>query len=487
MLTVNREVPNRIRRGRLRHFQRHCLHNPVSLTSKIVKYSAAQAEQDALAHLKHHRSIITERWCTAMRAADVKRVAIISGELAHRPGDDVGLPHHANPWFCQFVPVSDARSAAIILDQEGQVQLVWLALSDHWHAPRHPTGDEPWMQDLTYVPIDNAARFESTIADCDLVVDATWAYAESSLKDQMNPMEAQLTFSRAIKTPYEIAATYAACVKAWDGHRAAVSIWEKGGSEFQAMCAFVEATGQEESSLPYWPIVATGTRCAILHADIRGRGKSDQRSFLIDAGASSLGYVSDITRTHADPHTPGGDVVEAVKRVHADVMEQVTAKGDFASLQLRALHCISQEAVNLGMWKGSAEDAYHAGFAGALMPHGLGHLLGLLTHDVGGHMAGPDGRSKAPPVEAPKLRTTRELKVGTMLTVEPGIYIVPALLKKFEDAEYRDQVNWDRVAEIAPYGGARHEDDVLVTEGAACNISRLAELGEKLPRTVLAS
>ncbi|KAF8691564.1 hypothetical protein HU200_040715 [Digitaria exilis] len=109
------------------------------------------------------------------------------------------------------------------------------------------------------------------------------------------------------------------------------------------------------------------------------------------------------------------------------------------------------------------------------MPHGLGHLLGIDTHDPGGYPEGLE-RPKEPGLSS--LRTTRELKEGMVITVEPGCYFIDTLLTKVRnDPSSSKFFNWQEVEKYRSFGGVRIESDVHLV----CDSSRMQE-PHKLPR-----
>src|SRR5690606_320336 len=101
---------------------------------------------------------------------------------------------------------------------------------------------------------------------------------------------------------------------------------------------------------------------------------------------------------------------------------------DFVALNERAHRLLAALLREQGLVKCSAEQAYDDGITTAFLPHGLGHLLGLQVHDVGGHQVGPDGETRPPPERHPFLRLTRVLEPGFVVTIEPGLYFIPTLL-----------------------------------------------------------
>ena len=122
----------------------------------------------------------------------------------------------------------------------------------------------------------------------------------------------------------------------------------------------------------------------------------------------------------------------------------------------------------------SAEEAVANNITATFFPHGLGHLLGLQVHDIGGHQQNIAGDTKAPPAEHPFLRLTRTLEAGYCVTIEPGMYFIDLLMDWLRATEHGKAVNWNRVSELKHFGGIRIEDDVIVTEFGYQNLSRQA-------------
>jgi len=103
-----------------------------------------------------------------------------------------------------------------------------------------------------------------------------------------------------------------------------------------------------------------------------------------------------------------------------------------------------------------------AAVGGVLMPHGLGHLMGIDTHDVGGK---PPGTLRDTRAGFSALRLTRKLEMGMVLTVEPGIYFIAHCLQRAKETpEISRFFVWDKIARFEEFGGVRLEDNVMVTE-----------------------
>ena len=122
----------------------------------------------------------------------------------------------------------------------------------------------------------------------------------------------------------------------------------------------------------------------------------------------------------------------------------------------------------------SADAAYELGLSRTFMPHGLGHLLGVQTHDVGGWQTRPEGGETPPPDAHATLRLTRTIEPGMVFTIEPGLYFIPMLLSRLRTEASAREVNWPKVEAMTPCGGARIEDNVLVLEDGVRNLTREA-------------
>jgi Xaa-Pro dipeptidase len=107
-------------------------------------------------------------------------------------------------------------------------------------------------------------------------------------------------------------------------------------------------------------------------------------------------------------------------------------------------------------------------------PHGIGHLLGLQVHDVGGVLGDSQGHERKRPEGHPHLRLTRILEPGVVVTVEPGIYLIDSLLAAAHADQRRAHIDWEVVEELKPFGGVRIEDNVVTTASKPENMTRQA-------------
>ncbi len=257
------------------------------------------------------------------------------------------------------------------------------------------------------------------------------------------------------------------------GHMAGIRKARSGMSE-RALQVEIEVeffrAGAERTA--YGSIVGGGPNAATLHFAPTAREFQTGELILVDAGAEVGGYASDVTRTY-----PVGTRFEGLQRnlyalvlgVQERAIAGVRPGVEYKDLHLTASLEIAQGLVDLGLMRGDAEDLVERDAQALFFPHGLGHMLGLATHDAGGCL---EGRL---PSDRPTLRYLRAdlpLQPGYVVTIEPGIYFIRALLEDADLRErYRTDVDWDRVDTLLDFGGIRIEDDVLVGEAEAETLS----------------
>ena len=126
---------------------------------------------------------------------------------------------------------------------------------------------------------------------------------------------------------------------------------------------------------------------------------------------------------------------------------------------------VSRLLKEAGVVKASAEEIDQQGISRIFYPHGLGHSLGLQTHDVG-------CLTTKPKAENPFLRNTSKIEDGQVFTIEPGLYFIDTLLAPLKNDPRGKLVDWNLVEQLSPLGGIRIEDDVLVTGETTRNFSR---------------
>lgn len=222
-----------------------------------------------------------------------------------------------------------------------------------------------------------------------------------------------------------------------------------------------------------------------LHNHLHDKIIEPGKLMVIDAGAeSNVHYASDFTRTYPT----SGKFTAKQREIYQIVCDcnefafSMTRPGiSYREVHLKTMHLMLEELRALDIVRGDVQDMVEAGIAGLFMPHGLGHNMGLDVHDMedyGENYVGyDDDQSRSPQLGLGSLRMARKLVPGNVITDEPGIYFIPALIEKWK-SEKTDQgfVNYSKLESYYNFGGIRLEDDVLVTADGARRLGK-----ERLP------
>jgi len=193
---------------------------------------------------------------------------------------------------------------------------------------------------------------------------------------------------------------------------------------------------------------------------------------LCDMGSEFFCYASDITNSFPANGTFTTDqrlIFEVVAAMQSAVLEAMGPGVHWAEMHTLSYRVLCERLRDAELLVGDLEAMKDANVGAVFMPHGLGHLMGIDTHDVGGYpeAAARDGREgfKA-------LRAQRKLEPGMVITVEPGIYFMPYVLKRAKaDPKLSPFFNWNRIEDFTSFGGVRLEDNVLITEGGIENLT----------------
>lgn len=221
----------------------------------------------------------------------------------------------------------------------------------------------------------------------------------------------------------------------------------------------------------YGTIVGSGPNAAVLHFEPSTRAACAGEFVLIDAGAEIDRYMADVTRTYAvgTPSAFQKDLFQVVLAAEERTVAKCVPGAEWKALHLACAVDLVAGLVAMGVMRGAPESLVEQEAHTLFFPHGLGHMVGLGVRDGSGLQP---GRAKDP---RPSLRTLRmdlPLAAGYVVTVEPGLYFIPALLNDPARREqFRDCVNWPLAEQHLALGGVRLEDNVLVTAGAPENLT----------------
>jgi Xaa-Pro dipeptidase len=239
----------------------------------------------------------------------------------------------------------------------------------------------------------------------------------------------------------------------------------------------------------YHCICAGGPDSAVLHYGHQGapndRVLEDGDLFLDDSGAEYHGYASDVTCSYPVNGRFTADqrmVYEAVLAANRAVQAAMKPGVPWPDMHRLAERTIARHLLAGGLLRGGIEDLMAAYVPSLFMPHGLGHLMGLDVHDPGGY---PEGvvRSEEPGLRS--LRCGRRLEAGMVITVEPGLYFIDAVLDPaLRDPRYAPFLVPEAIARFRGMGGVRIEDDVVVTATGADNLTDVPRTVDEIERAM---
>ena len=290
---------------------------------------------------------------------------------------------------------------------------------------------------------------------------------------------------REIKSAEEVAEMEAALSITATMHVAAMQASRPGVVEHQVVGIMEGIMRRHDLQLAYPSIFSR--RGEVLHNHAHDNVLQKGDLVLNDTGCTSAGgYASDITRTFP----VGGRFNQQQRELYNIVLDMQLSAIDAIKPGVRYLdvHKLAARVMvegmsELGFFHGPVEEIVESGAYAIAFPHGLGHQIGMDVHDMEGlgeDLVGyDDSVQRSALFGMGYLRLGKALKAGMVLTVEPGIYFIPALIAAWQaEGRHSQYINYARFAEMTGFGGIRIEDNVLVTDSG----SRV--LGEPIPKTV---
>jgi Xaa-Pro aminopeptidase len=290
---------------------------------------------------------------------------------------------------------------------------------------------------------------------------------------------------KEVKEPREIAEIEKAVDIAWLMHTTAMKMAKPGMNE-REIAGTIEGIALAHGGPVSFPIILS-INGQTLHNHYHGNNLTEGRMLVVDTGTETETlYSSDITRT-----TPVGgrfnqrqkEIYEIVLKAEVESINAIKPGLEYRDMHMLAARIITQGLKEIGLMKGDVDAAVEAGAHTLFFPHGLGHMMGMDVHDMEGlgenHVGYDAHTQRSSQFGTAYLRLGKRLKPGFVLTNEPGIYFIPALIDKFRsEGKFLDFVNYDMVESYKDFGGIRIEDDILVTE------SGFRILGKPIPKTI---
>lgn len=428
-------------------------------------------------HYQQHISELNRRVADVLQREQLAGLVIHSGQPHRQFLDDMNYPFKVNPHFKAWLPVIDNPNCWLLVNGVDKPTLIFFRPVDFWHK----VADLPdifWTECFNIKFLEKADQVAPFLpADIE-----RWAYigehidVADVLGFKLRNPEAVMNYMhyhRATKTAYELVCMRRANQIAVQGHKAAKTAFYNGASEFEIQQSYLAAIGQGEEEVPYNSIIALNENAAILHyTALEHQSPIQRHSFLIDAGASYFGYAADITRTYAFSKNRFDELIVAMDKLQLELVDMLRPGASFTDIHIANHQKVAQVLIDFEFALGDPQDLIAHGITSVFFPHGLGHMLGLQVHDMGGYLHDERGTHIAPPEAHPFLRCTRTLEANHVVTIEPGLYIIDSLLAEIKADQRHQLVNWQTVDAFRPFGGIRIEDNVVVHQDRNENMTR---------------
>lgn len=310
-------------------------------------------------------------------------------------------------------------------------------------------------------------RFDNQIQIMDLLgIHPSQQKAAASLK-----LIAAVVKMRTTKTEEEIAELERATEIGYEMHTTAMRLCRPGITE-QYIGGMVDGIANAYGCMVSFQTIAT-QHGEVMHGNPSPAKLEAGRLMLVDAGAeTNENYCSDNTRT-----TPVSgvftqkqkDIYNIVVECHDHVLEVAKPGVKWWDVHFAVCRIITERLQQLGLMKGDVEESLKAGAHAMFLPHGLGHSMGMDVHDMEGlgqvYVGFDDEVRPSTQFGTNALRFGRRLQKGFVVTDEPGIYFIPALIDDWKKNGTNAQfLNFDKIDEYRDFGGIRIEDDVLITD-----------------------
>ncbi len=296
-------------------------------------------------------------------------------------------------------------------------------------------------------------------------------YVDNDLSDLLH---VQLDHVRRAKDGLELDLLQRSALATRLGYQAITKFIAVGVTEREIQNEFEYAIAKAGASgLGYPTIVGSGPNSGVLHFAPTDRIVKDGDCVLVDAGAEFDSYVTDVTRTFAGNGKFSQDqqwLYNSVKQSLEKSIEACQVGVEWVDIHRIAAASLASSLLEGDLLKCSPEEAIESGAIGLFFPHGIGHMVGLGVRDAGGPLPGRKGLRK---VADTAIRMDLPLGAGYVVTIEPGVYFIPALLNDpAKRAKFDGQVCWEAVESWIGTGGIRLEDNILITETGPINLTQ---------------
>lgn len=434
-------------------------------------------------HIPFSAATYIERRQTLISKMQSGQVLLIANDESSINFADNWNPYRQDSTFLYYGALSMPDIAMIIDIDEGKTMLFGDDVTIDmviW------TGPQPTMKELgSKVGIDEVYPYADLKKHLRNEIHHLPPYRASqelkirSLTDQ-NSLEASVPLMKAIisqrniKTTEEVVEIEKAVALSKGMHAEVIKHIRPGINEYELVSIASKFAFAHNAKWAFPPILTKNGHT--LHNHYHGHTIEDGDLVLVDSGIEiASGYCGDITRT-----TPASgefsaeqkEIYDLVHLMYQEAINRSNAGTRNIDVHLATAKVLVEGLKSIGLMKGDTEEAVAAGAHAMFFQHGLGHVMGLDVHDMenfGEQLVGySDSLQKSTQFGLKSLRLGKELEIGNVITIEPGIYFIPELIDKFQaEGKFSSFINYEMLNKKRNLGGIRIEDDFLITDSGA--------------------
>jgi len=401
---------------------------------------------------------------------------------------DNPFPFRQDSSFLYYFGIQQPKLAAIIdVDQEDTIvygdelnidEIVWMGIQETIKAKAEKSGVEKTKSFAQLA--EDLKKAKSTgreihilppyQAENKITLSKLLQVEISALKPSVELIKA-IVAQREIKEEQEVIQIENTVETSNKMHLLAMQIAKPGMKEYELVSAIKKLAADEESTLAYPPIITVDGQ--ILHNHYYGNTLKNGDLILNDSGAENpMKYAGDLTRTFPVDKKFTNQQREIYQIVHSAFEQTKNALKPglaFKEVHKKAALIISEGLINLGLMKGTPEEAVKNNAHTLFFQTGLGHMMGLDVHDMEDLGEQYVGYTEEDPKDTKtfgwkSLRLGKTIKDGFVVTIEPGIYFIPQLIDMWKsENRLKDFINYEAVEKYRNFGGIRIEDDLLIT------------------------
>ncbi|KAI1261960.1 peptidase M24, structural domain-containing protein [Xylariaceae sp. FL1019] len=387
---------------------------------------------------------------------------------------------------CAFIYDIDTDKSTLFIPPINAEHVMWagLPLSTEEALAQFDVDDVQYSNELNpHLAHIGAAKPDATVfAIADRVANNV-TFLEFGNKDFTLLAEA-IDECRVVKDDYEIALIRKANIISGAAHKAVLQHVHTAENEHELEAVFLGDCGRHGAKKQAYPsIVASGRAAATLHYVHNDKQIKGKDLLLLDAGAEWRTYASDITRTfpisgHFSKKSRA--IYDIVLKMQEDCIAMLKDGVLWDDVHLLSHKVLIDGLLSLGILKGDPKEILESRVSAAFLPHGLGHYLGMDTHDTGGH---PNYSDEDQLFRF--LRVRRNLPAGSVITVEPGIYFCEYIIRPYLTDPIRGKyIDEGVLNEYWDVGGVRIEDNLLITEDGSVNLTDAIKDPEEMERII---